>query len=138
MIDLRHQDRASGSFPSLVRSDIVLSAVSVGDVDLQQHPKPLTVLVALAAKSDSASIPAVAQESGDSVITVLEEACDVISLILKPFVVAGPTGSKELIANQLAVDLNFIEAVAGHVGSSFANGAGEFKESAKHWNRTRF
>src|SRR5262249_59408256 len=129
MIDLRHQDRASGSFPALVRSDIVLAAVSVGDVDLQQQPKPLTVLVALAAKSDFASVPAVAQESADSVITLLEEACDVVSLILKPLVVAGPTRSKELIANPLAVDLNFIKAVAGHVGSSLANGAGEVKDS---------
>src|SRR5262249_13273680 len=65
------------------------------------------------------------------------EACDVVSLILKPLVVAGPTRSKELIANPLAVDLNFIKAVAGHVGSSLAKGAGEFKVAAQHWNRTR-
>src|SRR5215467_4710118 len=94
-------------------------------------------MVALPAKSYFASVPAVAQESAYSVITLLEEACNIIRLILKALVIAGPTRSKNLIANPFAVELNLVKAMAGDIRSRLFDGACDLELSPQHWHRAR-
>ena len=69
-------------------------AIFVLNLDLQQKPKPASINIPLTAKADVAAIPAVAENGAGSIVTALQQGCDVVCLILQAFVVAGPAGVK--------------------------------------------
>ena len=138
VVDLRHQDRARGRLPALVRPDDLLAPVLVGDLDLQQQRQPVAVDVApIDAPGQVPAVPAVAELDPDGVVARLQEGRDVVRLVLQALVVARPPGREELVAHPAAVQVHLVEAVARHVGPRPRDGAVQLELPAQHRHRTR-
>ena len=63
-------------------------------------------LISTLRETDSARVPAVAEQRADGVLARLEQRSHVVRLILRARVIVGELGREHVIADALAVDVN--------------------------------
>ncbi len=95
------------------------------------------VIVSLPAETDEATIPTVAQRHADGIGAALDQIRDIVSLVLQTFLVTGPAGREQLVADTLSVQMNFVETMTGDVSTRAFDRAIYLKLAPQHWRGVR-
>ena len=77
----------------------------------------IAVKVPLPAETDEATIPTVAKRHADGIGAALDQIRDIVSLVLQTFLVTGPAGREQLVADTLSIQVNFVKTMTGDVST---------------------
>ena len=59
----------------------------------------------------------IAKRYADGIGAALDQIRDVVGLVLQTFLVTGPTGREQLVADTLTVQMNFVKTMTGDVSA---------------------
>ena len=82
---------------------------------MQEQRRVFAVKVPLPAETDEATIPTVAKRHADGIGAALDQIRDVVGLVLQTFLVTGPAGREQLVADTLTVQMKFVKTMTGNV-----------------------
>jgi hypothetical protein len=91
----------------------------------------------LRAKADEARVPAVTEDGSDCVVTVAQQFRYVVSRVLDPLSVVGPSWGQDRVADPLPVDLELEETTSGSVKRRAADRLGQIERTAEARGRNR-
>src|SRR3989442_14832440 len=95
------------------------------------------IKVPLPAETDEATIPTVAQRHADGIDAAFDQIRDIVGLILQTFLVTGPAGREQLVADTLTVQMNFVKTMTGDVSTRAFDYAIYLKLAPHHWRGVR-
>jgi len=130
-VDVGHADGPLRCGPLIVARDDRGPAVLVGDVELEQQRQAVAPGVPVALEADEPAIPAVAQQCTDRVGAVAQQGSDVVSLVLDVALVGRPAGREHRIAHALPVNVQLVQAEAGHIDARVLDCAVELELAAE-------
>jgi len=108
ILHIGFQYRPSGRFPLLIRPDGDPVSVLRLNLEQRQQPQPIAVHVTRIKNVHLSAVPAIAQDGPDHIFTLLQQAGNVIHLVLEHFIVWGVPGGEELVADTLSVEPGLI------------------------------
>src|SRR6266850_3573646 len=97
----------------------------------------LAVEIPLATEADVASIPTITEHYSQHVLSAAEKIRNVVGLILQALVVAGPSGSKDLVADALTIQMHLVQAVAGDISARLLHRTINLERAAQQGRRLR-
>ncbi len=105
--EIGRRDGTGMLLPGVIGHDPVRGAVRVSHLQLREEGRNLSPGL-VGTVPDVAAVPAVAHQAGQGVVAGFDQRGDVVNLIANAFVIGGPVGSEDVVADALAVEVEFI------------------------------
>src|SRR4051812_47344631 len=116
VVQVGREQRSSRGAPAVAGRDDGRRPVAVDDLESREQGEPVAVDVAAASvRAEAAAVPPVAHDRSDRIAADANLPGHVERLDAQPAVVARPARCKNMIADDLAVDVRLVDADRSHV-----------------------